>query len=47
MTNTANKNAQSYNYDNIVRFVAANGMIIVHPNEHIIAKVIQKLQKSK
>ena len=47
MINTTDKNTQTYNYNDIVRFVTANGVIVVHPNENIIAKVAQKLQKTK
>lgn len=40
-------NPYTNNYSELKQFLAANGVIIVHPNKNIIAKVAQKLQKTK
>lgn len=45
MTKTNTKHTT--NYAQLLRFVTTNGAIIVHPNQHIIAKVAQKLGKTK
>ncbi len=47
MINTTNTGAHTNSYDEVIRFATANGAIIVHPNQNIIAKVVQKLQKTK
>ncbi len=47
MTKTANTNTMQENYAELVRFVTANGVIVVHPNDNIIKKIAQKLQKTK
>ena len=47
MINDKNTHTYTNNFAELVRLATARGVIIVHPNENIIAKAMQKLQKTK
>lgn len=42
-----NKNKQDKILKNIERFIAAHDAIVVHQNEHIVAKIAKGLEKTK
>lgn len=47
ISTTVKKEAQDTNKSELMRFLSAKNVIIVHPDQHIVAQIVKSLEKTK